>query len=138
MKNNKPENKLGKFALVNGSVVAVAPDEDTTLESMEGTEVLDTESEILVAESSNGSVIINSEEVAEEDLQYVYDEHTEQVSNRLAEKVRQENQKRAAKASTKTKIMRNGTSVVANPESYDDIDLDFLDAPTPQKTSNKN
>lgn len=136
--NNKPENKLGKFALVNGSVVAVAPDEDTTLESIEETEVLDTESEILVAESSNGSVIINSEEVAEEDLQYVYDEHTEQVSNRLAEKVRQENQKRATKASTKTKIMKNGTSVVANPESYDDIDLDFLDSPTPQKTSNKN
>jgi repressor of nif and glnA expression len=138
-------NKLGKFQFINGTVVAIAPDEvlEQEIESTEeGQQSLtnnyedwaeEVSSKIegnnnLVVESSSGSVIVNSEQVSEDDLQYVFDEHTEEISRRLSEKIRQENQARAAKVAVKTTATAVKTSVVTNPSSYDDIDLDFLDS----------
>ena len=120
-KSETPKTKLGRFEKINGVVTMLPPEDEETTEEK-------AETEQLVVEKTNGVVMVQSEFVDEDDLQYVVDDLTESQSRKLANQIREENAKRASDAAQKFSPGKVGNAVVTNTESYSDIDLAVLDA----------
>jgi hypothetical protein len=120
-KSDPPKIKLGRFEKIDGAVVMLPPEEEDTIEDT-------VETEQLVVEKSNGTVLIQSEFVDEDDLQYVIDDSTENQSRRLANKIHQENKARAAKEAVTLFPEKVGNTVVTSSNSYSDLDLSILNA----------
>lgn len=119
-KSDAPKTKIGRFEKVGGVVTMLPPEDEEPTEKAE--------TEQLVIEKSNGAVMVQSEFVNEDDLQYVIDDSTELQSRKLAEKARQENKERAEKEAVRLSPVKVGNTVVTSTESYSDIDLSVLNA----------
>jgi len=120
-KSDPPKTKLGRFEMIDGVVVMLPPEEEEEAEDR-------VETEQLVVEKSNGTVLVQSEFVDEDDLQYVIDDSTETQSRHLAAKTREENKARAAKEAVKLSPEKVGNTVVTSSNSYSDLDLSILNA----------
>lgn len=121
MRRKKEEEKKEstglKFEVVNGAIVMLPPDplaEDLL------------EKEEVVIDQKGGAITVLTESTYfEEEVQHVYDEKTAQQSQLLAEKVRAENQERSEKARYDIKITMVGDTVIADGETYKDLNADL-------------
>jgi NCAIR mutase (PurE)-related protein len=110
-----------RFENINGVIVMVAPLDEPEVTTEESLEVL--------VDNRNGIISVHTEETfLEEEVQYVFDEASAEKSKVLAEKVRQENQERAAAASKEITIARAGDVIVVGSDTYDDINEILLRA----------
>lgn len=118
-KTDTKKKAVGRLEKVDGVVTMLPPeDEEETKEE---------DSQDQVVEEKKGTVLVQSSKEPD-DVQYVFDEESEEKSRLQVEKVRKENQERAAKEANKLSPKKMGNTVVTSSTTYDDIDLGILNA----------
>lgn len=116
-KTAEPTRTTGTMKMVNGVAVMLPPDEGfQELGEEEVATILERNQEFV-------AVRVDEEEEATEEVQHVFDTDSEEKSRAYAAKIRAENDKRAKEAQMESKPKKVGSTIVAESNSYSDIEL---------------